>query len=106
MTDEIVVSIWKIPFEIKGNFALELPLSSKILKVGNQDSQACLWISFPHIKGQPINKEFRFFAILPTGNEIVPWGPYQVMQYIDTFQIPVGRNFFVGHLFENLVKAA
>jgi hypothetical protein len=105
MTDEIVVSIWKVPFDVTDSFSLELPLSAKILKVGNQGTQPMLWISFPHVKGENILKETKYFRILPTGTEVEIWSRYQMLHYLNTFQLDFPNGgFFVGHLFEQIMK--
>ena len=82
------MEIWKYPFEITDLFDLLLPLGARVLSVGMQGEQPCLWAMV-----EPSNTpEARSFAVVGTGHPL----PSGTATYLDTFQQPP----FVWHLFE------
>lgn len=90
--------IYKYPFQVTVEFALNLPKDAKILTVQVQGGIPCIWVLFT--KQETQETENRFFRVIGTGYDI-EYKPNS-LKYIGTFQLENGS--FIGHLFEEFRK--
>lgn len=89
-------AIWKFPLSILPTTEVDMPAGAKILRLGTQDNEPVLWALVDADPAVP--KEPRRFAHVPTGQGIVDEAG--VMEYVGTYQIDLGPDEFVGHVFE------
>jgi|694.fasta_scaffold105227_8 hypothetical protein len=85
--------IWKYPLAITDIQAIDIPVGSRLLSVGNQNGTLCLWAIVPTQNA----KEDRCIEIIGTGNP-VPEAIGLTRRFIGT----VIMNPFVWHVFERV----
>jgi hypothetical protein len=91
-----VHTIFKYPFDIAGEFSLDLPTGAVLLHVADQGGIACLW-AMVHTERET---ERRYFRVFGTGHPIE--GEEQ-LTFVGTFQQSSPINAlpsFVWHVFE------
>ncbi len=83
-------TIWKFPFDIAGDFELEMPDGARILAVQSQTGIPCLWAACdpaaPKVK--------RRFRLAGTGHQTT----FDGLEHVGTFQMADGA--LVWHLFD------
>jgi hypothetical protein len=86
----VSLTVWKFPFDVEDDFAIEMPAPAQPLSVQIQHGRTTLWAlvdpSAKHV--------IRRYRILGTGHPSDGWPG----RYIGTFKLLNGE--FVGHLFE------
>lgn len=81
------MTIWKFPFPIRDQFAIEMPADSKIVLLELQGGEPCLW-AIVHPRMCKVTRRFR---IVGTGHPIEAG-----LEHVASFQ----QLSFVWHLFE------
>lgn len=83
--------IWKYPIH-PGENELYIPEGADILTAQTLDGEPCLWALC-----DPNNRvEARKFLVVPTGRDFKG----DRYRFINTFQVVIGQDFLVFHLFE------
>lgn len=87
-------TVWEFPFNLAGQFTLDLPRGAQLLAAQEQNGQACLWML---VDPATQSKDLRTFRVYLTGHD-VPDEPG--LLHRATF-VMVGRAW---HLFEVLTR--
>lgn len=93
MGDRMSCTIWKFPFEIAGEFTLDLPEYAEFLSAQIQLGEPCMWFRL-----DPEAKTFkRTFRVHGTGHSVADGDE---ITYLATLQTSSGQRQLVWHLFE------
>ena len=93
-------TIWKFPLRAADTFAIEMPTNARLLHVGVQNEQACVWA----LVDPSAPKEQRRFRLYGTGHPIgadhpMAGDPLEGFDFVGTFQLQEGMMPLVFHLF-------
>jgi hypothetical protein len=91
-------TIFKYPFAIVDSFTQQLPLFSRILKVGYQRDKPTMWVLHSTSEQNVVTHTFRIYG---TGHKIFD---VDLLTYIGTLRAPYDG--FVWHLFEETNEAS
>lgn len=85
--------IWKFPLLVTHQQSIALPGGAQVLHIGVQNNGPCMWV----LLDPSLPKVQRDFFIIGTGT---PVGDGIRRHYLGTFQLDMGGQPFVGHVFE------
>ena len=85
-------SVWKYPLPLAERQIVEMQANAKIVFVGTQGDQICIWAL---VDTEQV-KEPRTFVIFGTGHQISTSA--RALEYISTVQ----QSIFVWHIFEEI----